>query len=151
MFRRDWFIPIVVLAVIAIVAVIAMATSPSISDADMREARAAVKRYLDAYQRHDGRAICAELTPKVREQIGRSDDPWACAQELSRMSRDPRIVPPLRPRATVSRTRDAGRDDGISVTLEWPDGSAVGFGMQRVGDHWLLDSDQTCVTPSCQP
>lgn len=151
MFRRDWFIPIVVLAVIAIIAVVAMATSPSIGDADMREARAVVKRYLDAYQRHDGRAICAALIPQVREQIARSDDPRACAQELSRLSRDPRIVPPMRPRATLHRTHDESREDDLSVTLEWPDGSAVSMGMQRVGDRWLLDSDQTCVTPNCQP
>jgi type II secretory pathway pseudopilin PulG len=106
MFRRAWFIPIVVLAVIAIVAVIAMATSPSISDADMREARAVVKRYLDAYQRHDGQAICANLTPKVREQIGRSDDPRACAQELSRLSRSCLRFGP-EPRSFGRATQDA--------------------------------------------
>jgi hypothetical protein len=139
------------LAVIALVAVIAMARSRSISDADMREARTVVKQYLDAYQRHDGQAICAALIPKVREEIARSNDPRACAQELSRRSRLALVVPRVRPRATVVRTRDAGRDDGISVTLEWPDGSAADMGMQRVGDRWLLDSDQTCVTPNCQP
>jgi hypothetical protein len=110
-----------------------------------------VKQYLDAYHRHDGQAICAALIPKVREEIGRSDDPRACAQATSRMSRDVRIVPRVRPRATVFRTHAAGGDDGISVSLDWPDGSAVGMGMQRVDDRWLLDSDQTCVTPSCQP
>jgi len=149
-FRRGWLIFVAGLAAIAIaIGAVTMIRTSSISDRDLQEARASVNRYLDAYQRHDGQAICAELILKVREELAGGNDPRACAQELSRRSRLLEIVPPIRPRASVMR--DASHSDRIAVLLEWPGGSGVGLGMQHVGGRWLLDTDETCVTPTCQP
>ncbi|MGN6187925.1 MAG: hypothetical protein ACTHOE_03420 [Conexibacter sp.] len=147
---RRW-LPLAVLAAVAAIAIVAIGRDRPVTAADLRDARVVVDRYLDAYQRHDGAAICATLTPRVRRQIARSDDPRACARQTSRWSRDVRLVPRGRPTATLRPGREAGTGGGIYVTLDWPDGSGVGIGMQRVDGRWLLDSDQTCVTPSCQP
>jgi hypothetical protein len=151
MLGRRWLVPVAAAFIVVPIATVVALRTQRVSDADMREARMVVRHYLDAYERHDGRAICTALMPHVRKQIARSDDPNRCARELARRSRIAEIVPPGRPRATIRRVAHAGLGARLTVSLEWPNGAGVGMGMQRAGDRWLLDSDQTCLTPSCQP
>lgn len=119
--------------------------------ADLRAARGLVDRYLDAYARRDGEAICATLTPGMREVIAESDDPATCAAELAQRSRPHEDSPRGRPSVRVGDARDSGFDDGIYVSLEWRNGTGVGLPIERVDGRWLLASDQSCITPTCQP
>lgn len=125
-----------------------VAASREATDADVRKARAVVGRYLDGYERHDGRAICAELTRRVRAAIGRGRE-GGCPGVLTRRSREDEFVPPGRPR--VSIRREPTRGSGLVAVLRHRDGSGAALALRRTGGRWLLDEDQTCLTPSCRP
>jgi hypothetical protein len=124
-----------------------VASNREITAADVREARTVVGRYLDGYERHDGHLICAQLTERVRAAIGQGRR--GCAEELARRSWIPELVPRGRPRATVRRVPESG--SGLAVALDHRDGFSIGIDLRRVDGRWLLDSEQTCVTPSCRP
>lgn len=149
MTRRDVAYGLLAALVLVLVSAAAYAIwwPKPITAADLRDARTVVDRYLDGYQRHDGRAICAELLPAHRAVIADSDDPAVCARRLGGLSRIPDLFPPGPVRV---RLFDGG-DGRVAGSLDHADGSNEGISLRRDGDRWRVDSDLNCVTPSCDP